>query len=551
MRDEEAILIELYETIERYTETKNLIQNLMKGFVSYFGEQNYEGELFLEIQLLIEYSAFDIQNFKEGLSEVFHHILLSKESNFKFERNFCLEKKHLTTISKKIKKALEDSLFLYQHEFLLELTGFLNNNNNIKLSEELKAITTEYFSNNLTYFYECIDKCSEEIGFLIEDTLSDYEVFLWNVRKLLIENTKNKCMIDEKHKKDEKRYVDKILTIRDTFINTTDNLITDLLKDVNYIILISFSEKMRQGLLVGLKEKYYYYDKVLREHLQIQIAFEHKNKSIPIFYSINSSELEIELYKMCRELFLAQYNYLHKMLNYSKIQFDTLSSKVEYKLNAIFEDEFQIPICFINCFEDFIDICNIYKEKLPIILHNFIITTYNDFKIEYYDSIMKKLKERKFSLEHNYCYKLILHSITYVNIINTTTKIKLFKKLEELFKTYDNEEILKDNSIPIILNLYDLDDKAPIVFLRDNILNCEEYQNIFLVSKYDGTLLDSKKEVLSNEIVKFKRKLWNTLYNDLILYFDSILPNIGRNLDYVKKQADYYNYKVGEYSIQH
>jgi len=96
---------------------------------------------------------------------------------------------------------------------------------------------------------------------------------------------------------------------------------------------------------------------------------------------------------MCRELFLAQYNYLQKMLAYSKVQFDTLASKVEYKLNTIFEDEFQIPICFINTFEDFTDICNIYKEKLPIILHNFIIKTFNDFKIEYYDSIMKKLKK--------------------------------------------------------------------------------------------------------------------------------------------------------------
>ena len=270
MMDEEAILTSLYENIEVYTEAKNLMKNLIKGFENYFGVTEFEGELASEIKLLIQHSAFDIQSFKVKVIEVFHNLLLSDD--LKFDRTMGLEKNYLITLSKEIKKTLEDTLFLYQHEFLLELTGFLNNNKNLKLSEELKTITTEYFSNNLTYFYECIEKSIEEIGLLIEDNISDYEVFVWNIKKMLLENTKKINTLDDK------MYIDKILSIRDIFINTTDNVISSLINDINYVILISFSEKIRQELLVGLKDKLNYYERTLKEYLEDYASEDTKKK---------------------------------------------------------------------------------------------------------------------------------------------------------------------------------------------------------------------------------------------------------------------------------
>ncbi|EQB89883.1 hypothetical protein M918_18225 [Clostridium sp. BL8] len=60
----------------------------------------------------------------------------------------------------------------------------------------------------------------------------------------------------------------------------------------------------------------------------------------------------------------------------------------------------------------------------------------------------------------------------------------------------------------------------------------------------DCNTIEDKKQLLYSKVVTFKNKLWDTLYNELINYFDHILPNIGRNMDQVKKQADYYKVKA-------
>lgn len=540
MKDEEILLNALYKNVKDYTEIIELIENLIYTFQGYFGQDSSNGQLILEIENITEHSIYDFHKFKEKFIEVFHDVLFKER--LKQDKDFYLDKRNILSLSDNIKKLLEDTLFIYQHEFLLEITTFLKINKiQQQLEEDIKLLVIEGFTNNLNVYYESIELCSEKLHFLLEDTVHEYEVFIWGIRKLLLEEIKRKDSLEKA------AYVDRTLSMREKFINTTDNLKSSLVKDVEYLVMAYFIENIRSTLLVTLEDKLKIYKELLSKNLELQKKYEQKDKTITISYEFIDSKIEMEIYKMCRELFLSQYNYLKKIFSFSKVRFETLTAEIEYKLNTIFNSEFEEPIYFINTEEDFDNICDILKEKFNFIIYSFIMAAFTHFKADYYDSIKRSLDRKKVSLESAYSHKLIVQFISHINSYNNSTKIILYNKLEELYKSYDSEEILCGDSIPVILNLYNFDEVIPKKFFKEYIYNSIDCSDIFLKYTYNNAKdINDKKAILYEKVVEFRKKLWDTLYNELISYFDYILPNLGRNMDYVKKQADYYGNKVSE-----
>ncbi|MEG0772788.1 hypothetical protein [Clostridium sp.] len=541
MNDEEKLLTSLYDNIRDYSEVSELLENLIKIFESLFGREESEGDILKGIQHIVEHKTYEFYDFKEKFLELFHNALISMEKTKEYHIDLC--KDEFFHISHSIKTILEDTLFLYQHEFLLEITSFINaKEGSFELKEDLKNLTKENFTDNLQGYYKEIDYCAEKVQLLVEDKVYDYEGFLWSIKKFLLDTTKNKTNLGEK------LYVDNLLKKRETFINTTDVIKDEFSEDIIFIVASSFIRNIRNTLLVAMDKKLLNYKESLNKYLELQKSYEHKEKSIKVNYkSILPDKIELEVYNICRELFISQYNYLQRMFNFCNTKFETLTSEVKYKLDTIFNNEFQLPIYFINCEEDFLMICDILDEKLQFILYTFIINAFNDFKSDYYDYIMEKLWNKKQHLENMYCEKLILNSIKYVNSFSDSTKFKLYDKLEELYKGYDSEEILQGNCAPMMLNFYNIEDDIPKLFFKDFIYNDIDYQNLFSKEKFHKyCTLEEKKNALYKEISAFRKKLWDKLYNELILYFDYILPNIGRHMDYAKKQADYYKNKTEE-----
>jgi hypothetical protein len=544
MNEEEKLLTSLYDNIRDYREISELLENLIKIFESHFGREESEGDILKGIQHIVEHKTYEFYEFKEKFLELFHNALISIEKKQEYHIDLC--KNDLFDIGDSIKTILEDTLFLYQHEFLLEITSFINaKEGSFELKEDLKNITKENFTDNLQGYYKEIDYCKDKVQLLVEDKVYDYEVFLWSIKKFLLDSTKNKTNLSEK------LYVDNLLKKRETFINTTGIIKEEFSEDIIFIVVSSFIRNIRNTLLVAMDKKLLHYKESLNKYLEIQKSYEHKDKSIKVNYkSTLPDKIELEVYNICRELFLSQYNYLQRMFNFCNTKFETLTSEVKYKVDTIFDNEFQLPIYFINCEEDFLMICEILKEKLHFILYAFIVNVFNDFKSDYYDYIMEKLWKKKQRLENMYCQKLILNSIKYVNSFSDSTKFKLYDKLEELYKGYDSEEILQGNCSPIMMNFYNVEDDIPKLFFKDFIYNDMDYQNLFSKEKFNKYYtLDQKKDVLYKEISAFRKKLWDKLYNELILYFDYILPNIGRYMDYAKKQAEYYRNKTEETNI--
>lgn len=539
MNNEEKLQTSLYNNIKSYVDATELLENLVEIFEGYFGREESEGDILTEIQHIVEHKTYDFYNFKYNILQLFHSFLIINKE--KSDYSIRLDKEDLFAIGSEIKRVLEDNLFLYQHEFILELTTFVKKDDvSQQIKEDLKVLTKECFSDKLQELYKGIDLAEEKVRLLVEDKVQDYEVFLWTVKKFL------KDMEKEKDSLEEKIYVDKILEMRETFISTTESFKEELKNDITFIVVAYFVEKIRQNLLIGMEDRLQNYRNIIKNYLSFKVDQEDSKKN-QVLYGENLSpqEVEFEIYNICRELFICQYTYLSKIFGLCKTKFDTLTSEVKYNLDLIFNVEFEEPIYFINSTEDFENICDLFSEKLHFILYTFAVSTFNDFKKNYYDYIMKKLSTKKDTLEKMYCHKVIIDGINYVNCFSEDRKIKLCCRLEDLYKFYDSEEILKDQSLNLLINFYDVTDDIPKNFFKEYIYNDDEFQTLFEKDNFkDCNTIEDKKQLLYSKIVTFKNKLWDTLYNELINYFDHILPNIGRNMDQVKKQADYYKVKA-------
>ncbi|WP_017414061.1 hypothetical protein [Clostridium tunisiense] len=541
MGNEEKLQTSLYNNIKSYVDATELLENLIQIFESYFGRSESEGDILTEIQHIVEHKTYDFYNFKHKILQLFHCSLIKGKD--KSDYNIQLDKKELFAIGDEVKKVLENNLFLYQHEFILEFTSFINKGEaSLQLKEDFKTLTKECFSDKLQELYKGIELSEEKVKLVIEDKIHDYEVFLWTVKKLLLDLQK------ERETLEEKVYVDKVLAMRETFITTTENLKEDLIKDITFIVISYFVKKIRETLLVGMEDRLYNYRNTLKQYLNFKTEGCQEVENVKLNHkNAEPSEIEFQVYSICRELFICQYNYLSKIFSLCKTKFDTLTSEVKFNLDVIFNGEFEEPIYFINTYEDFNNICDIFNEKLHVILYTFTINTFNEFKKSYYDYLMEKLSYKKESLEKMYCHKLILDGIDYINCYSQDVKIKLCSKLEELYKSYSSEEILKDNSLNLIINFYKVREDIPKVFFREYIYSDIDYQTLFSKESFNQCdSLEDKKLLLYNKVVGFKNKLWDTLYNELITYFDYILPNIGKNMDHAKKQSDYYKVKAEE-----
>ena len=310
--------------------------------------------------------------------------------------------------------------------------------------------------------------------------------------------------------------------IKEEFLNTVLNLINKILGN-------------------QLNEKIKTYKEELNKYLSREISEVNINRRDLIKYTIvDEMVMEKTEYNICYKIFSIQHDYLDMMLNISKYSFDEITDEVKSSINTIFYNEFFKSIYYINSEEDFYSICSILEEKFTYIIYGLIKSSLKNIKDKYYNYIVDRLIDNIKSVRGMNVFKSINSFAGNIKVYKQSLIIDLFNKFN---KIHDNYKSLKGYHVnmPKVIFLDGKGSEKERIFLKEYIHLKSNEADIFKAeSYYEFKNLISKKEALYNNIALIKIKLWKALEGDFMTYFDHLFQSIGKNLEYVKSQEEYY-----------
>lgn len=531
MSKEEQTLTSLYNDIDVHSNITEIFENAMNTFNEYFGDTYIYDSLIRELSYIIDYKSYEILKFRDEYVNVFYSILQGSrdilDENLSFNSQDILEtKEDIGSFTFKV-------LDIFERELRLDIYGLIREKDTISrdMSKQLIEFLDYDFHNSIEYIKRVINKYKSNSIIFIEEAIKNYQVVLWNIKKDLVNLTKGRDSINHHV------YIDNVLNIREIFMEATDDLRVDIKSIYENLLIRNIDNIVREQLGVKLNNKLIDYKADLSKLLDIQMHFEGKDNYIPIKYreaNINVEEVKIQVYDLFKDIFVIEYDYLKVMSAICKSRFEAIMDSSKYNLNTLFSREFEALIYYINSEEDFKRICNAFEEKIYYMLYNFTFTIFENVKLNYYKHIMKLLRRKKDSFDNMYFFTCMKNYTEYINNYNTSILIDIKSKIEEVYEGYENGSILYEH-LPIVLNLYNMDDSIPKIFFREYIYDSDDYQNLFKVEEYEEiSELECKKLRLHENIATFKAKLWEKIYSDLIGYFDYIFSNIGRNMEYIK-----------------
>ncbi|MEG1256149.1 hypothetical protein [Clostridium sp.] len=538
MENEQKILLtSLYNNINSYSDIIEVFDNLSKGFEDYFGDDITDGISESEGKFIIDYNTYHIIEHREIVLNMFYQL---SKGIFRVEQCIGLDKNEILPVLDSVESILEKKVALFKIEAKLEIRSFVNKKcgNSNSLVKELNDFFKQSIENNIPYIIHSVSEIKDEVEKLLIEELNTYDMNLWNMKKCIGKLWKDRSEVEEG------MFIEEMFLEREEVIDKIDCLKSRIESVIKENFLNPSIEIIRENLSAKILEKTRAFKCTLNGFRARRIMMEQQEKLIEVGYeNIIGRSIDAELYDMCSELFLIQYEYLKTIINLSKVGFDAINDEIKFAMDSIFINEFYGPIYYINTDEDFKRICISLEEKVHYLLYNFVIEAIKNFKTKYYDYITNTLLRKKSRLNNMYMFKSIDNYKGYINSYNHEVTSEVYKKIHELYKSYtDKKEIY--NFLNNELNTYSIDSHMQKDFLEEYMGYRSEYENLFNIDNYSNVeYLEDKKHKLHENIKTFKTKICERLEEDFISYFDYMFQTTGRNIEYVKRQAKYYKEK--------
>lgn len=535
MESEEKILLNsLYDNINSYSEVIEVFQNLSKVFDDYFGCETPNGLTMCEWEFIIDYNTYCISAHRDLGLDMFYEF---SKGVFKIEQYIGVDRDKILSILDNIEVFSANIVELFQRQIQLEFRSLINKKVGISniLVNELNDFLGEYIERNIQHIIPRVSEIKVEAEKLIIEELNIYDMNLWNMKK-----TMGKLWKD-RNEPEEGVFLDKILSEREKFIDNVDSLKSKLqviLKEKFFNIAI---EVIREAIGEKVSKKIIQFKVNLNKSMAKKITHGEKNKFMDVGYkNIKQNSVDLELYNICSEIFLIEYHYLKAMGNLSKSGFYAIKDEIKFSMDNIFISELYSPIYYIKTDEDFKSICILQKAKLNYIIYKFVIESIKRVKDKYYNGMVNMLLRKKNNIDKIYIFKAIDNCTGYVNYYNPEIIVEVYNKIKESYSGYKDEKGI-DTHFSTILNSDYVDNNMDEEFFRQFMELGDEYESIINLNSYNSIeSLEDKKNELHVNIKNFKMKLWDALEEEFILYFDSIFHAVGRNMEYVKRQAEYY-----------
>lgn len=535
MNEKKEILTSLYNNIDIHSSITEIFENNIENFNRYFGNPNTYDSLLKEIPYIISYGCYEIFKFRDEYIELFSLIIHGVRK--RIFRDISIDTQQVLNIKYDIDEFLFGMLEVFEKELSLDICGLIKEKEAIprNLSYELYTFIKKDFHEEIEKIKGVIKK-DKTLFDSMEFELNNYQIIVWNVKKQLLQASRNRENISYY------RTIDNILMIRETFMEATDTLIKNIKDICEKFIYANIDSLIRVQLGNKLQNKLQNYKLNLSQLLNTRSQFEDGSNYISIPYKkINIYEANEYMNEVFKNIFMVEYDFLNILSQICKIRFEAIMDYSKYNLNTLFMKEFEGLIYYINGDKDFGRIYSAFEEKIYYMVYKFVSSIFEEIKIVYYNHFIEILDKKKVSFDNMYFFRCIRNYTQYVNNYDTSKLIDIKNKIEEVYNVYKDKSIMKDN-FPIVLNLYNIDDTVPKIFFREYIHNSEEYKKLFNMDGYIKISdLEKRKIHLRENIMSFKHSLWEKVYNDLVGYFDSMFNSIIRNRDYIIKISKKYD----------
>ncbi len=472
---------------------------------------------------------------------LYHKVYTSEDhkvSSHALSKEVKIDKKFIHDILDSIEKNINSRLNLFKKKCELEVYTFHMKHDEKEIYNELNRYIYEDMEGILSYIEIGVVQLKNIVMNALNEEIKSYHRFIWNtVKELIIDlrgkDTLNKGDISDKIiiKEDEILYSLDILkekiseVVRKEFIEVLLNLINE-----------AFGDEFTKRIKV--------YKKELNKYLAKEICESNLTKIESVGYATTyDNSMKNREYTIGYKVFSLEHDFLNMMMNISKFSFDEITDEIELSINSIFYNEFTRLIYYINSEEEFYAMCRSFQDKFNYITCEIIKSSLKSIKDNYYNSIIDILMDNMKSISGINVFKSIDSYRGNIKVYNHGLIMDLYNKWNKMYGNYNE---LKKYCIDIS-NILILDEKDILKeYMNEKYFQLDFKEDSIFKGEYycDFKALERKKEELYNNIVFIKEKLLKTLQGDFTTYFDHLFQSIGKNLEYVKSEERYYNFKI-------
>jgi hypothetical protein len=533
------LLTSLYNKINLYLEIVETFEYIQKEFLNYFKYDKSNIETMTK-EFIGDFNTFVIVEEKEIVEKNFHKIIMNekcKENCEALSQEINIDKEYTIGILDSIENNINYNLSLFKKQFELEVFTFYTKygEEDTEVCEELDKYFHEDITNILSYLKLRIIKIKKNVANILNEEISNYHRFIWNIVKGLRVDLKGK---DTSNKAE---ILDKIITKEDEVLNYLDNIKEKIELLIKEKFLGIFLNLINETLGNQLDKRTKNYKEELNKYLAKEISeVDIIRKELVEYTTVDDKTMEKTSYYICSKVFSIQHDYLDMMININKLSFDEITDEIKFSINTMFYNEFFRPIYYINSELELYSICSILEEKFSYIIYGLIKSSLKNIKDNYYNTIINMLLDNIKSVSHMNVFKSIDSYVGNIKVCNQRLIMDLYSKYNNIYDGYSGLKKYCVNASKVVF----LDKKVRSeerMFLKEYIpLNSNE-ENIFKGEHYcELKDLESKKEALYNNVYSIKVKLWKALEGDFTTYFDHLFQSIGKNIEYVKSEEKYY-----------
>ncbi len=530
-----TLVTSLYNKINLYLDIVEIFEYLQKEFLSYFKYDSSITESMTK-EFIGDFNTFVIVEEKERIEEFFHKVYTSEDYKVScnaLSKEVKIDKKFIHDILDSIEKNINSRLNLFKKKCELEVYTFHMKHGEKEIYNELNRYVYEDMEGTLSYIEIGVVQLKNIVMGILDEEIKSYHRFIWNTFKELMVDLRG---IDTLNKGD---ISDKIIIKEDEILNSLDILkekISEVVrKEFIEVLLNLINEAFGDEFTKRIKV----YKKELNKYLAKEICESNLTKIESVGYATTyDNSMKNREYTIGYKVFSLEHDFLNMMMNISKFSFDEITDEIELSINSIFYNEFTRLIYYINSEEEFYAMCRSLQDKFNYITCEIIKSSLKSIKDNYYNSIIDILMDNMKSISGINVFKSIDSYRGNIKVYNHGLIMDLYNKWNKMYGNYNElKKYCIDISNILILDEKDiLKEYFQLDFKEDSIFKGEYY--------CDFKALERKKEELYNNIVFIKEKLLKTLQGDFTTYFDHLFQSIGKNLEYVKSEERYYNFKI-------